>query len=188
LRIVLFAAVWSAAAGLPLCAAHPQEPSDPAKPLPTGPACYVAPPLSTLTVDVALPAGTLPENIAAKCAATTPPVLDRRLADAWATTDYHWSAAGMCHRPLYFEEINAERYGYTPSYVFQPVLSAVRFFFTIPALPYKMMIERPRRCSYTLGHYRPGSCAPRRWHRLPLRISVGVAEAAVVVGLVFLIP
>lgn len=117
---------------------------------------------SDLAVDISLPSGNLPSNKAAARAASMPVQGDSRLAGRWAMTDLRWSATCMRHRPLYFEEVNLERYGYTPSYTFQPLISAARFFATIPALPYKMVVERPRRCTYTLGHYRPGNCAPRR--------------------------
>ncbi len=143
---------------------------------------------SELTVNIMLPAGSLPENVAVRRVATSPARGDSRLAGRWAMTEHHWSATCLRHRPLYFEEVNLERYGYTPSYTFQPLISAARFFATIPALPYKMVLERPRQCIYTLGHYRPGSCAPRHWHRLPVRAGAGLVEASIVVGLVFLIP
>jgi len=150
--------------------------------------CYQAPPLSVVSVSIALPAGELPANAAAECAAQAAPTGDARLAGAWAVTEHHWSATFLRHRPLYFEEINAERYGYTVSYTLQPVISAARFFATIPALPYKMAIDRPRDCIYTLGHYRPGSCAPRRWNRLPWKLSAGVVEAGFIAGMILLIP
>ncbi len=150
--------------------------------------CYQAPPLSALSLSTALPAGKLPTNAAAECAAHHPPVSDARLAGAWTTTEHHWSATCSRHRPLYFEEINAERYGYTVSYALQPVISAARFFATIPALPYKMAVKHPRACVYTLGHYRPGSCAPRRWNRLPWQLTAGVVEVGFIAGLILLVP
>ena len=150
--------------------------------------CYLAPPLSASSVDIALPDGELPTDIAAQCAMQNPPVGDARLMGAWAGTEFHWSATCLCHRPLYFEEINAERYGYTVSYTLQPVISAARFFAAIPALPYKMVVERPRDCIYTLGHYRPGSCAPRRCNHLPWKLTAGVVETGFIAGLILLIP
>lgn len=150
--------------------------------------CYEAPPLSALSASIALPAGTLPTDTAALCAAQTTPTGDARLIGAWPCTEHHWSATCMHHRPLYFEEINAERYGYTVSYVMQPIISAAKFFATIPALPYKMTLERPRDCSYTLGHYRPGSCVPRRCNRLPLDTKAAAVETGVIAGLILLIP
>jgi len=155
---------------------------------PSSDACFVAQPLSNVGVNIALPEGNVPDDIAVQCAATAPANFDARLAHGWAMTEQHWSATGLVHRPLYFEEVNAERYGYTPSYAFQPLISAVRFSASTLALPYKMVVDPPRSCIYTLGNYRPGSCAPRRWHRLSLQVGAGVFEAAVIVGLVALVP
>jgi len=150
--------------------------------------CYVAPPLSAVRTNISLPAGKLPDNAFAKCAEQMPPANDTRLAGGWAMMGYHWSATCFHHRPLYFEEINAERYGYTPSYLFQPLISAGRFFATIPALPYKMTLDCPRDCVYSLGHYRPGSCNPRRPQRLPLRIGASVMQAGAIAGLILIFP
>lgn len=150
--------------------------------------CYQAPPLSALAAGIALPSGKLPTDVAAHCAEELSPTGDPRLVGGWGGTEYYWSATCMRHRPLYFEEINAERYGYTVSYCLQPVISAARFFATIPALPYKMVVDCPRSCSYTLGHYRPGSCAPRRWHRLPWKLTAGVIETGFIAGMILIIP
>lgn len=158
------------------------------QPEPPQRACYQAPPLSALSTSIALPSGAMPTNVAAECAEKFSPTGDIRLACGWGGTEFYWSATCMRHRPLYFEEINAERYGYTVSYCLQPVISAARFFGTIPALPYKMVVERPRDCIYTLGHYRPGSCAPRRWHRLPLKAGAAVVETGFIAGLILLLP
>jgi len=151
--------------------------------------CFEPQPLSELQADIALPEGRVPTNRAAACASDTPPVSDLRLSEGWALTNYQWSATHMHHRPLYFEEVNAERYGYTPSYFFQPVISGARFFLTIPALPYKMAIDHPHERVYTLGHYRPGTDGvPRRRHCLPLRITAATVEVGVIAGLILLVP
>jgi len=151
--------------------------------------CQAGPSLASLSTDISLPGGTLPSNIAAQCAASESPIIDPRMQGVWAETNHHWAATCLKHRPLYFEEINAERYGYTASYVLQPLISAGKFFLTIPALPYKMAVECPKSCSYTLGHYRPGSrCVPRRPNRLPLRASGSLAQVGMVAGLILLIP
>ncbi len=151
--------------------------------------CYRAPSLSSLSTQIGLPSGKLPTDAAAKCAVENPPTSDLRLAGAWTTTEQHWSATCLHHRPLYFEEINAERHGYTPSYLLQPLISAGHFFVTIPALPYKMAVDHPRDCVYTLGHYRPGSgCTPWRGNRLPLRLKGVAAETAFIAGMILLLP
>lgn len=150
--------------------------------------CYVARPLSSLSISIALPEGALPENMARACAANMGAVNDMRLEYGWSQFDFHWAASCLCHAPLYFEETNAERYGYTPSHVLQPFISAGRFFLTIPALPYKMMVDRPHDCIYTLGLYRPGNCAPRRWNHLPLNIAAAAVEVGVIAGMIAIFP
>ncbi len=104
-----------------------------------------------------------------------------------AQFSYSWQASAFCHQPLYFEEVNLERYGRSHKYV-QPALSAAHFFCTLPALPYLMVVEPPRECIYTAGHYRPGS--PYEPERIlpPWDTAAGVVEAGVVVGLIFAIP
>lgn len=163
----------------------------PQKPTPEqlqGVNCYQAPPLSASSTSIALPTGALPKNVAAECALENSPTGDLRLVGGWRNTEFHWSATCMHHQPLYFEEINVERYGYTVSYCLQPLISAGRFFATIPALPYKMMIDRPCDCVYTLGHYRPGSCAPRRASHLPLKLGATAVECGWIAGLILLVP
>jgi hypothetical protein len=108
-------------------------------------------------------------------------------ARPWADRSFAWEASGLCHRPLYFQEVNLERYGYSFPLA-QPVVSAAHFFGRIPALPYLMTVDAPHRCVYTLGHYRPGSCAPLAWHLVPFDPLAAAAQAGAVTGLVYLIP
>ena len=70
----------------------------------------------------------------------------------------------------------------------QPVVSGAHFFLNIAALPYKMAINPPLECQYTLGYYRPGSCAP--WHipPVPLSLRAAIAEANFIVGGINVIP
>lgn len=78
-----------------------------------------------------------------------------------------WEAPAFAHRPLYFEEVNLERYGhYAPRC--QPVLSAAHFAASLVSLPYQMYVYRRCEPIYTLGHYRPGSCNPHQIHHLPI--------------------
>jgi hypothetical protein len=101
---------------------------------------------------------------------------------------YTWKASGLCHKPLYFEEVALERYGHSAGPYLQPVASAAHFFLIVPALPYFMGVYPPNECIYTLGYYRPGSCAPYILDPFPLSVRGGLAEAAVWTGMVFLIP
>lgn len=106
----------------------------------------------------------------------------------WTPSQVRWTASGLCHKPLYFEEVNLERYGHTAGPALQPVLSSAHFFVNIAFLPYKMGIHPPTECQYTLGYYRPGSCAPWVVPPVPLSLRGAVAQAATVSGLGLLIP
>ena len=114
--------------------------------------------------------------------------------DYFPTRDFEqicfmWKASALCHRPLYFEEVALERYGHTlVREEFQPIISGAKFFLTIPILPYKMGLNPPHECVYTLGHYRPGSCAPYMVDPLPLSVRAGLIQAGVVVGGVAIFP
>lgn len=143
-------------------------------------------PMNQLGVDIGLPAGKLPT-------AAGPPRCHFRafagnLPRPWPTQIYHWEAAATRHQPLYFEEINAERYGYSCNWVAQPFVSAAHFFGTIPALPYLKATNCPSECQYTLGHYRPGSCPPYRFHCWPVDCLGAAAEVGTFAWLVLVLP
>ena len=58
----------------------------------------------------------------------------------------------------------------------------------VPILPYKMGLELPDECMYTLGYYRPGDCAPYMLDPLPVSIRAGLFEAGAWVGGAAIIP
>ena len=62
------------------------------------------------------------------------------------------------------------------------------FFLTIPTLPYKMVVQSPRECIYTLGYYRAGSRVAAPLAPPPWDPTAATVEGLVVTGLVFLIP
>jgi hypothetical protein len=98
-----------------------------------------------------------------------------------------WKAAGNCHKPLYFEDWNLERYGHSHGPL-DPVFSAAHFFVTLPVLPYKMGVELPWECVYPLGYYRPGDCAPYTIPAVPISIRGFAIQAATITGIVFALP
>ena len=51
-----------------------------------------------------------------------------------------------------------------------------------------MGVEPPGECIYTLGYYRPGSCAPYMLDPFPLSVRGALFEGAVATGLVFILP
>ncbi len=105
----------------------------------------------------------------------------------WSCLTYSWKASALCHKPLYFEEMAAERYGHSWGYA-QPVVSGAHFFGSILLLPYQMGVHPPGECIYPLGYYRPGDCAPKIWYQAPLSIRGALSQAAAVTGLVYVLP
>lgn len=106
----------------------------------------------------------------------------------WLASTYTWHASALCHKPLYFEEAQLERYGHTAGRIRQPLLSGAHFFGSMILLPYQMAISPPWECEYSLGYYRPGSCAP--WHIPPFPFSprAALTQAGVVVGGIMIVP
>ncbi len=149
-------------------------------------------PITQVTIDATMPAGIVPGGPGVEQAGVPSPpwptIEDPRLWGGWAEMDYQWSATRLCHRPLYFEQVNLERYGYTVSPCLQPAISGAHFFLTIPTLPYQVTAQPPRECIYTLGYYRAGSRVPRRWHHLPWDPTAATVEGLLATGLVFAIP
>ncbi len=170
--------------------------TSPAAPAKDPCAATVAKPLNALGINIAQPAGQLPTDLAGPCWEQINQSSGGAAARCWPMFCYQWDATCFCHQPLYFEEINLERYGYQCGdkcclgyeCCLQPAASAAHFFGTIPVLPYCMTVECPGDCIYTLGHYRPGSCPPWRWHWPPCDIVAADAEAGVLTGLIFAIP
>jgi hypothetical protein len=114
--------------------------------------------------------------------------LPDRVTYGWAPTTFTWKASALCSKPLYFNDDHLERYGHSWGPYLQPVISGAHFFLTVPVLPYKMGLYPPNECIYTLGYYRPGSCAPYMLDPLPISVRAGLYEATVWTGMPLLIP
>ncbi len=106
----------------------------------------------------------------------------------WMPTTMTWKASALCHKPLYFEQVQLERYGHTAGPIKQPLLSGAHFFTSLVALPYQAGINPPWECQYSLGYYRPGSCAPWMVPPVPLSVRGGLLQAGAVVGGVAIFP
>jgi hypothetical protein len=107
---------------------------------------------------------------------------------SWDSITYTWKASALCHKPLYFEEVALERYGHSRGPILDPLVSAAHFFITVPLLPYEMGVEPPHECEYTLGYYRPGSCAPWIIDGFPISLRGMALEFTTVTGAAFAIP
>ncbi|MDZ7615866.1 MAG: hypothetical protein U1E05_02615, partial [Patescibacteria group bacterium] len=106
----------------------------------------------------------------------------------WAQTTFTWKASALCHKPLYFEDVHLERYGHSWGPLLQPVMSGAHFFGNVLVLPYKVGMDPPGECMYTLGYYRPGNCAPYMLDPIPISVRGAVVAGGALVGGVYAIP
>ena len=103
-------------------------------------------------------------------------------------TTVTWKASGACHKPLYFEDVQLERYGHEWGPFAQPVISTAHFFGDVLVLPYKVGIHPMNECQYSLGYYRPGSCAPWTIGPVPVSLRGAWLQAKVVTGAALVLP
>ena len=89
---------------------------------------------------------------------------------AWVPQTYTWKATSLCHKPLYFENIQLERYGHSHGPFMQPVHSVAHFFSSLATMPMQTAVHPPNECRYALGLYRPGDCAP--WLKEPVGFTL----------------
>jgi hypothetical protein len=101
---------------------------------------------------------------------------ERLEARHWQPTTFSWCAAATYHKPIYFDDDQLERYGHTFGPVTQTTLSAVKFFATVPLVPYYMGVYPPNESIYDLGTYRPGSCSPYYCDPFPLSVRGAINE------------
>ncbi len=123
-------------------------------------------------------------NLPFRCGSGYEPLVGRN----FIASTVQWKASGGCHNPLYFEQVQLERYGHDAGPVVQPLISAAHFVATIPMLPYKMAINPPHECQYTLGYIRPGNCAPYMVQPFPWSIKAGLVQAGFWTGASALFP
>lgn len=140
-------------------------------------------PFESITTTVAPPEGMLPDDQARELFRADP---DHR--EEVTYKPFHWAAPEIWHRPLYFDDVQLERYGQTWSPLLQPALSGAHFFGILPILPYKTGLDRPLAPVSTLGYYRPGSPAPCVGRRIPWQWDAALIQAGAVVSGVFILP
>ncbi len=145
-------------------------------------------PIGAVTASIAAPAGELPVNQAApvfaQAGVVAAPV---NASHNWPTFTYAWEASAVPHNPLWFEDVNLERYGYTHG-ILQPWISGGRFFINVVFLPYHIVAEPPGTLEYPLGYYRPGDAAPPVRQIKPVKPLAAVAEAAFIIGMIIILP
>lgn len=172
------------------------------KPVPNAERLWQDRPISSLKATIAPPEGELPPNLAGPAINENGTLFDS-IDDTrpWLVmNNFEWDAPATRHLPLFFEEPNLERLGYTyrcyadwigyetnpiVAEVTQPVVSGVHFAANLVFMPYTCGHQPPLEPIYTLGVDRPGSPIVYRKHYPPLSLKGAAYQAGVVCGLVF---
>jgi len=130
--------------------------------------------IGSITADISIKPQDLTgaKHLPLECTLGNEPVEPRH----WRRTTFAWCAATTCHMPNYFEDEQLERYGHTWGPVTQTTVSTVKFFATVPLVPYFMGVNPPNECIYDLGTYRPGSCAPHYLDPFPISVRGAINE------------
>jgi hypothetical protein len=102
--------------------------------------------------------------------------------------EYCWDASNIFHTPLYFEDIELERYGHTYCEPLQTVASAAKFGVQFVGLPYQMALAPVHKREYPLGYYRPGDPAPYKCYQIPWNTEAALKAAYVYTGMSFITP
>lgn len=95
--------------------------------------------------------------------------------------------AYVCYNRLYFEDINAERYGWDLGVV-QPFLSAGKFYADVVTFPYHAFTDPTRCYECSAGYCLPGDPVPYCCYPPGLSLTGLTAQAAVVTAIPFIIP
>lgn len=103
-------------------------------------------------------------------------------------TVMQWAPTNLYHYPLYFEDPALERYGHTYHPLVQPFASSGRFAVQLVGLPYQMALHPIHAKEYTLGWYRPGDCAPKKFYQIPFNEEAAITEAVVIAGMILIFP
>ena len=114
-------------------------------------------------------------------------VTDDGSETSWNPQAFTWTTPGFYHNPLYFEEINLERYGHSAGWR-QPIASGAHFFGTVAFLPYKMGAYPRCETLYTLGHRRPGNCNPHQYQWVPFSWRGILYQGGATVGGAYYLP
>jgi len=145
--------------------------------------------IDRVTVNVLPTEGELPPDHASAKFDQQGQVVQRMGASRhWMMYEFNWEASALATRPVYFEDVNLERYGYSHGLLLEPLFSAGHFFLRVPFIPYMRGADPPLQPVYALGYGRPGSYFPYHLHRPPLSLRGAVQEAAWAVGLVYILP
>ena len=117
-------------------------------------------PIGSLGVSISMSEGEFPTDVAGVRFASLPEYFHGYGARrGWNPYGFGWEAPAVFFKPIYFEDINLERYGIHQGCL-QPAVSFGHFFTRCVCLPYKLIVQPPCECIYTLGYERPNNCIP----------------------------
>ncbi len=91
----------------------------------------------------------------------------------------------LCYQPLYFEEKNAERYGWDAG-IYQPFISTGKFYLDLVMLPYNMGVMCPWAHECNTGYPLPGDPVPYLIYLPPCDWKGIVLEAGTIAGIIAL--
>jgi hypothetical protein len=89
----------------------------------------------------------------------------------------------VCYHPLYFEDKNTERYGWSLGAI-QPLVSTAKFYFDLLTLPYNIGVMPPWRCECNAGYCLPGDPVPYRLYLPPWSWKGAALQTGAVLGTV----
>ena len=98
-----------------------------------------------------------------------------------------WKSPDLCYQPLYYEDMNLERYGARQPFL-QPGLSAIHFFGSTIRLPYMMALDPIHECQYSAGFGRPGNKYCYQRERFVWSLKAGSFQTLLVAAAVFGLP
>ena len=147
-------------------------------------------PVTQITVSIAANISQgVPKNVATAAFENRVPNKNRDYNPRkWESSEMGPPDHDFYNQPLYFEDANLERCGYSLGRI-QPVVSALYFFGTVPLLPYKMVVDDPDETVHSLGFCPPGRryCYTRNYLP-PWQWDAALVEAGVIAGGIYVIP
>lgn len=104
---------------------------------------------------------------------------------AWPRMISSIPASITSYQPLYFEDKNVERYGWDAG-IFQPFLSAGKFYLDLALLPYNLGAQPPWSLEYNAGYALPGDPEPYRLYLPRCSVTGASLESLAVLGIIAL--
>jgi hypothetical protein len=106
---------------------------------------------------------------------------------SWSPMSEHAEPNYVCHKRLYFEQLNAERYGWDLG-ILHPLLATGKFYWDVATYPYHAATAPCRKFECSAGYCLPGDPVPLLLYPPEFSWTGLAAQGAVIGGLYALIP